>query len=148
MVPHQSSDSLGDRPPSHQESRHEARIPATVSSSEHHPLAYDPYASAHTTTPPNVASQRGSGQFSSNIASIQSVDNTLLADYMRQAQEVSRMFHLLQQDMQTRSQNPLPSPNVGPSSSTWVNTPTIAPQTRRPDSISHPSDLRTIATQR
>jgi hypothetical protein len=112
-----------------------------VSSSEHHPSAYDPYASAYNTSPPNVATQGGSGQLSSNLASFQSVDNTLLADYMRQAEEVSRMFHLLQQDMQTRSHNPLPPPNAGPPSSTWVHTPTLVNPPPRPDSISSTSDL-------
>jgi hypothetical protein len=107
MVALQSSDSFGDRPPGHQGSRHEARIPAMVSSSDL-PSAYDPFASVQqaNTLPisPNIASRRGGGQVSSNIGSFQSIDQTLLADYMRQAQEVSRVFSLFQQEMRTHSQ--------------------------------------------
>jgi hypothetical protein len=126
MVALQSSDSSGDRPPGHQGSRHEARIPAMVSSSDL-PSAYDPFASAqqaNTTLPmpPNIASRRGGGQVSSNIGSFQSIDQPLLAGYMRQAQEVSRVFSLFQHEMRTHIQQSPVAPPSTPTT-TWIPTP-------------------------
>jgi hypothetical protein len=105
MVPHQSSDSVGDRQPGRP--RQEAQIPAMISASGDR-LSYDPYVvhqqqHQQKFLPANIASQRGGGHISSNIGSFQSADHTLLADYMRQAQEVSRVFNLFQQDLSSRN---------------------------------------------
>jgi hypothetical protein len=147
MVPPQSSNPIGERQPSHQGSRHEARLPAMVSSSDA-PSAYDPYASARSNTlplPPNVAPNRGGGQVSSNIGSFQSIDQTLLADYMRQTQEMSRVINMFQQDLRTQSQHisQTQTTAVVPPS-TWVPTPTSSyhhPPTHYPRAPSIQPDL-------
>jgi hypothetical protein len=81
---------------------------------------YGPYVSARP-LPANIAAQRGGGQISSNIGSFQTMDNTLLADYIRQAEEVSRVFQALQQDMRAHLHHQPPTdPRYD---TTWVSTP-------------------------
>jgi hypothetical protein len=120
MVPHQTSDSEQDRHRNHQGSPHETELPAMVSSSAHQNDTYNPYASARP-LPVNIAAQRGGVEISSNIESFQMMNNTLLADYIRQAEEISRMLQALQQDMWAHSHRQPPTdPRYD---TTWVSTP-------------------------
>jgi hypothetical protein len=118
----QSSDSDRDRLGTHQGSLHETQLPAMVSSSAHQNASYDPYTFART-LPANIAAQRGEGHVSSNIGSFQPMDHILLADFIRQAEEVSHTFNSLQHDLRAHSH--LQAQTDPRYTTTWVPTPPV-----------------------
>jgi hypothetical protein len=122
MVHHPSSASDRDRPPSHEGSMQGPQLPFPAMISPDPPSGYDPYAHPPTTTPPHVTAPRGSGDASSNIGSFQSVDHTLIANYIFQAEEVSRVVKLFQSEI-LHSQSVPPTPDPGATPSPWIPTP-------------------------